>query len=102
MTEEEREAAAIAKLMPAMGTTGDDNGGSQPKLKRCIKKAMMARQFTSGYEHRTDNRTTLDDSDLAPPNVVLDLWCTVADEFLSDTGELLLCTIVSIPLYMFV
>ena len=93
MTEEERDAAALAKLMSAMG--GGGNGGG-PKLKTLVRKSILQKQFDpsvflsdkKGDETSKKNTTAeLNDPDLVPPNVVLDVWHGCADGVASGDGE---------------
>jgi hypothetical protein len=80
MTDEERTAAAIAKLKSAMAG-GKKEGGPNAKFKGLVKASILHKQLDEGSfaPKSVDAQLTSDDTDLVPPNVVLDLWYTASD-----------------------
>ena len=84
MTDAEKEAAAAKKLLSAMGR----GVGGEKKLKGLAQKVIMASKDPS-FRRLSVGDPDVNDPDLVPPGVVLDLWKIVADGSVDQSGELL-------------
>jgi hypothetical protein len=96
LTDSEREALALKRLMSAMsGGTKSAAGGGNSKFKTLVRKSILQNQLETGgmvkgmlpKEPQSGGLPAPDDPDLVPPNVVLELWFMVADGVVDENGE---------------
>jgi hypothetical protein len=89
MTDDEREAAGVAKLKSILG-----GGGGGSKLKGLTKEVIVAKRLSEnsrirlGASEIDGGEASLDDPDLVAPASVLELWKAVEDGVCDESGEL--------------